>query len=581
VADRRGRLPELAAVSVAASETARVLVVDDEPHVRHVVMRILKRAGHSAEGVGSAREAYEHLSGSDFDVVMCDLRLGGSDGLDLIRMLAARASSPAVVALTGVADPAVVRQALIAGASAYVTKPFRATDIEIAVQQALRRREVDEDAALRRSGLERELRYRADFDPLTGLFNRRRFVEELGRYLEICEGTGRRGALLLCDLDHFKLVNDSLGHAAGDAVLRRAAGIIQGRLRESSDTAARLDGDEFAILLPDVDPVAALSVAGQLRRLLADPAAKPSTGASIGVAPFDGRDGLTRDDLMVAADIALYDAKEAGRDTVALYRGPRASSRGWVDRIRSALQDDRLVMYTQPIVDLRTGQVSHEELLVRMLETSGELVGPCSFLPTAERFGLIEEIDAWVLDRALELTAAGRAVNVNISAKTMQRGALVETIAERARAGVDPRLLTVEITETMAVSNMDHVRVLAGRLAALGCGLALDDFGTGFGTFTYLKYLPITTIKIDREFVTDVARSRSDQRMIKAIVEIARAAGQTTVAEGVEDAAALELLRGYGVDFAQGYHLAPPTAVGTGPPQLEARAEQLHPVRAA
>jgi EAL domain-containing protein (putative c-di-GMP-specific phosphodiesterase class I) len=220
--------------------------------------------------------------------------------------------------------------------------------------------------------------------------------------------------------------------------------------------------------------------------------------------------------------------------------------------------------------------VVREELLVRMRGEAGELIGPDAFLPTAERFDFIQEIDTRVLETGLELSRAGRAVNVNVSASTMQDGRIIEAIERGARTGADPTLITIEITETSAASNMDLVRRLAERLAELGCGLALDDFGTGFGTFTYLKHLPISCIKIDREFVQNLAGDRADQRMIKAIVEIARAAGQITVAEGVEDVISLDLLRRYGVDCGQGYYLARPSLVIADPPSLSEGAANLY-----
>jgi len=232
-----------------------------------------------------------------------------------------------------------------------------------------------------------------------------------------------------------------------------------------------------------------------------------------------------------------------------------------VNRIRMALATQGLVAYAQPIIDLATGQIATEELLVRMRGPDGSVIVPGEFLPAAERFGFIAELDMWMLDQALDLAAAGRAVNVNVSAQTLQEGSLPERIESRARTGTDPSLVTIEITETSAATNMDLIVGVAQRLATLGCGLALDDFGTGFGAFTYLKHLPITSIKIDRDFVCNVASDPSDQRIVKAIVEIARAAGQSTVAEGVEDGATLDLLRRLGVDCAQGYYLGVPWAV--------------------
>jgi diguanylate cyclase (GGDEF)-like protein len=376
-------------------------------------------------------------------------------------------------------------------------------------------------------------------------------------------------------LDHFKVVNDSLGHAAGDDVLRRTARILRGRLH-SADLLARLGGDEFAILLSDVTEAVAMDVAAELQALLADPSLRPVTAASFGVACFSGVDPATPEDLLVDADAALFDAKEAGRGSVLRFTGRKASSLTWIERIRSAIAHNGLVLHSQPIVDLRSGAVVQEELLVRMRGDDGSLIPPGAFLPTAERFGLIAEIDGWTLGRALELAAAGRSVAVNISAHTMQDGRLIELIEDRATSGIDLSRITLEITETAAVSNIDLVRELAQRLSALGCRLALDDFGTGFGTFTYLQHLPIDAIKIDREFVGELARSGSDQQMVTAMVEIARAAGQRIVAEGIEDAVSLELLRSFGVDYGQGYYLARPGPLGAEQPKLSDGATQFY-----
>jgi diguanylate cyclase (GGDEF)-like protein len=545
--------------SPPGSRGARVLVIDDDTQVRSVLERIVTNIGHVAEGVGTRAAAEARLAVGDIDVALCDLRLGEADGLELVRLITGIHAETAAVAVTAVEDPSVIAAALDAGATGYVTKPFKQSDIVVAIEQALRRKDADAARAREHERMEEELRQRADHDPLTGLFNRHRFGEELDRYLRLCSRSGGGGALLMCDLDHFKVVNDSLGHGAGDDVLRRTARLLRDRLR-TTDIVARLGGDEFAIVLTGVSEQEALVVAHELRALLADPELRPATSASIGATYFSGNEPLVADDLMIAADAALFEAKERGRNAVVRYSGPRASSLTWIERIRKALDHDELVLYSQPIVDLRTRRVTHEELLIRMVGEDG-LVPPGAFLPTAERFGFMEEIDAWTLARALDLAAIGRSVNVNISAQTLQDGRMLETIEARVRAGLDASLLTIEITETSAISNIELVRQLADRLSKLGCGLALDDFGTGFGTFTYLKHLPIDYIKIDREFVRDLAHSKQDQQMIKAMVEIARAAGQQTVAEGVEDVIALDLLRRFGVDYAQGYYLAEPSPV--------------------
>ena len=403
------------------------------------------------------------------------------------------------------------------------------------------------------------LRYHADHDVLTGLVNRRRFEEELERLGSDPKGSG--GAVVIIDVDHFKFVNDSLGHEAGDAVLRGVASSLRERVG-AGGLPARLGGDEFAVLLPGAGEQAARDLALSLLHAVRSRETRVPVTASAGISVFDA--GPTQDpgDALVAADIALYEAKEAGRDRVATFTGQQGQRLTWVGRIRRAIEAERLVLHSQPIVDLATGETVGEELLVRMVDETGELVMPSAFLPTAERFGLIRDIDRWVVSRALELIAAGRRVSVNLSARSVSDPELTSRVAQGLRqAGADPALLVFEITETAAAADMEDVRAFAERVQRLGCGLALDDFGTGFGSFIYLKHLPVSELKIDMEFVRHVSHSRADRRLVESIVMIAQALGVRTVAEGVEDQATLALLRKYGVDFAQGWHLGAPTPV--------------------
>ncbi|HEY8770666.1 MAG TPA: PAS domain S-box protein [Thermoleophilaceae bacterium] len=236
----------------------------------------------------------------------------------------------------------------------------------------------------------------------------------------------------------------------------------------------------------------------------------------------------------------------------------------WSFRIRQAIEHDRLTLFTQPIVDLATGETAQEELLLRMLGEDGEeLIMPGEFLPPAERFGLAPAIDRWVVERAVGL-ARDRRIEVNLSGQSIGDEGLPEFIeAQLARTGADPSNLVFEITETAAAHDLVQARALADRLTALGCGFALDDFGTGYGSFTYLKHLPVSYLKIDMEFVRDIADDPSDRQVVKAIVDVARNFGIKTIAEGVESQVTLELLRGFGVDLVQGYHLGRPAPVET------------------
>jgi diguanylate cyclase (GGDEF)-like protein len=403
------------------------------------------------------------------------------------------------------------------------------------------------------------LRYHAEHDVLTGLVNRRRFEEELERCGSdpVCA----RGAVVIVDVDHFKFVNDSLGHEAGDAVLRGVAS----SLREHAGPTglpARLGGDEFAVLLPGAGEQEARDLALTLLQAVRTRETRVPVTASAGISVFDAGPAHDLADALVAADIALYEAKEGGRDRVATFTGQQGQRLTWIGRIRRAVEEGRLALYSQPIVDLATGATAGEELLVRMLDESGELVMPSAFLPTAERFGVIRDIDRWVVSRALELTAAGRPVSVNLSARSVSDPELTTRVEQGLRrGGADPALLTFEITETAAAADMEDVRAFAERVQRIGCHLALDDFGTGFGSFIYLKHLPVSELKIDMEFVRNVSHSAADRRLVDSIVAIARGLGVRTVAEGVEDEATLRLLRNYGVDRAQGWQLGPPVPV--------------------
>ena len=443
---------------------------------------------------------------------------------------------------------------------------------------------------------EGRLAYLADHDPLTGLLNRRRFGQELERQVAYTERYGHPACLLMLDLDHFKHVNDSLGHAVGDELIVRVANALTERLR-TTDLVARLGGDEFAVLLPETTLEQALGVGRDLvaliRRhgLVLDGNAPLQVTASIGVAGIEVGRQRTAEELLIDADIALYDAKDAGRATVAL-RDPDEdrSARpvpnvAWAERIRSALEDDGFVLYQQPIQDLSTDQVTHHEILLRMVGDDGEHIAPGVFLYVAERFGLITEIDMWVVRRSIQLIADQAALGqtlrlaVNLSGASLTDTGVIELIErEIDRTGIDPRLLTFEITETAAISNIEQARRLAQRLAALGCRFALDDFGAGFGSFYYLKHLQFDVLKIDGEFVRALADSPRDQLLVRSIADLARQLGSETVAEFVGDEPSRRLLREYGVSFAQGYLIGRPmpvsetwpAAAGSPAPQVPA-----------
>jgi diguanylate cyclase (GGDEF)-like protein/PAS domain S-box-containing protein len=426
---------------------------------------------------------------------------------------------------------------------------------------------------------ERKLQHLADHDALTGLFNRRRFTEELERALRHAKRYDEAGAVLFLDLDGFKFVNDTLGHAAGDALIARVAGLLGADVRET-DTLARVGGDEFAVLLPRSDETSAVLVAEKLLLTLRHTGLnshedlRAHVSCSIGIAVFRGDEELSADELVVEADIAMYDAKEAGKDRYAVYdraEGRRAHmsiGQDWNERLRRAINDDSFVLHAQPIMSICSDATPWFELLLRLPNDDGDLIRPGSFLHNAERFGLVGQIDRWVLEQAVrrlhDSHAAGidLMLSVNVSGTTMGDPKFGADVAELlSRYPIPPGRLVIEITETAAITNIERARPLSLQLRALGCKLALDDFGAGFASFHYLKDLRFDYLKIDGEFIRNLCANPTDQLVVKAIVAIAQGLGTRTVAEFVGDDATVPRLQQLGVDYAQGYHLRRPRPV--------------------
>jgi diguanylate cyclase (GGDEF)-like protein/PAS domain S-box-containing protein len=420
-----------------------------------------------------------------------------------------------------------------------------------------------------RKRFETQLKHLADHDALTELYNRRRFEEEITSYSEYAARYREGGAVLLLDLDRFKYVNDTYGHKAGDEVIRAVGHALLESVR-STDVVARLGGDEFAVLLKNVERPQAERVAKEMLRAVRErpmpiEGQRVTMTTSIGIAMF-GDTEPAAEDLLVNSDLAMYVAKDSGgnRFEVAANDGEHLAGMqarlGWVDRIRRALDEDLFVLYCQPILDLKTETVSQYELLLRMRGDDGEIVPPAVFIPTAERFGLINEIDRWVIRHAIELLREDRVsggdlrLEVNVSGKSLadpELPAMVER--EIAASGVEPSRLVFEITETAAIANMEQARAFADRLTSLGCRFALDDFGAGFSSFYYLKYLPLDYLKIDGDFIKGLTNNPTDQLVVKAMVEIARGMGMKTIAEFVENPETVVMLQDKGVDYSQGY----------------------------
>jgi diguanylate cyclase (GGDEF)-like protein len=435
-------------------------------------------------------------------------------------------------------------------------------------------REVVLGALERAEKTEVELRYLADHDSLTGLLDRRRFRAELDQYVSFSARYGGQGAVMIIDIDGLKAVNDSLGHHVGDSLIRDIAGILRERVR-TTDIVARLSGDEMAVLMPQTDAEGALQLGEDLRAQVAE-GARPSPDSgpvtiSVGISMYGAEHPEGHEAVLIAADQAMYQAKEEGRNRTVLFRDPDEPQRKPVRtqttsaRIRDAIAHDRLSLHTQPIRSLASGGVERYELLLRMTNDDGELLPAASFIQAAERSGMVQELDRWVVGRALELLGRREregspvSLHVNLSGVSLADISVLEFIERRLDEGdADPRRCTFEITASAPIADLVKAGGFADRLSEFGCQVAIDDYGSGISPFQNLKRLPFDLIKIDGSFVRELPYSDADQLTVQAIVQIARGLGKATIAEYVQDDTTVAMLRDFGVDMAQGYHLGKP-----------------------
>ena len=431
-----------------------------------------------------------------------------------------------------------------------------------------------------------QLSYQASHDALTGLINRREFENKLVTAIDkSISNTDLNHALLYMDLDQFKVVNDTFGHNAGDELLCQISELVQANIR-STDTLARLGGDEFGILLERCTEERAMEVAEAIRVAVEShrfdwKGSFMSVRCSMGVVLVNN-DSDSVGSVMSSADVACYSAKDKGRNQTHLYQDKDASVRHeemkWVSRITSAVEDNRLELFYQPIIGIgknNTNSRGHYELLLRMRNEDGELVQPNLFIPAAERYNLMSILDRWVIREALshladrnpEAESARFTLAINLSGTSLSEDRFLDFVTEELTKQKLPNgAICFEITETAAISNLSRVIHFMQTLKKLGCKFSLDDFGSGLSSFTYLKNMPVDYLKIDGQFIRNVAEDRVDESMVRAINEVGQAMGIETIAERVESREVLDKLSALGVEFAQGYFIARPTSVRTFEP---------------
>jgi diguanylate cyclase (GGDEF)-like protein len=543
----------------------KVLLVEDNPGDARLVEILLSEAGPGFEvsHVERLEQALEELDRDEFDVVLLDLSLPDSSDFETVERVRMAVPEMPVVVFSGRDDEEIALQALQGGAEDYLVKGQGDGDL---MARAIR-------YAIERKKAEERLAYLAQYDPLTGVANRALFHDRLEQALARAERSGEAVTLLFVDLDRFKAVNDTLGHAGGDALLREVARRIEGRVR-NSDTVARLGGDEFAIILEGLsDARNAAKVARDVLMRLSGPVVVDGheipVSASIGIAVRPPSEG---DRLLKDADAAMYRAKRMGGNNHQFYTeemNVQAAARLTLERdLRRALEGDQLLLHYQPMVALATGKVVGAEAHMRWRHPDRGMVPPAEFIPVLEETGLIVSAGEKALRAACRQNRAWRdaglppvRVAVNVSARQFVQEKLADAVMGALRdSGLDPSCLELEVTESLLVEDgaaglrvLDRLREAVGRVR-----VAIDDFGTGYSSLHRLKALPVETLKIDKTFIAGIPASGDDAAITGALISLAHDLGIRVTAEGVEAADQVSFLRDRGCDEAQGYYFSRP-----------------------
>lgn len=559
------------------SQHISVLLIEDKGADPAWVERALERLeGFRLEYLReeTVEQALSVLEGRTVDVILLDLTLSDSHGLNAFHRIQAMAPETPIVVLCGTGGEDFAAEAVQQGAKDYLVKGQ--------VDQRSLHRSVA--YCFERARSERYLTHLVNHDQLTGLPNRRLFFDRFGQALKRARRSEEGVALLVVDLDHFKDINDSLGHHAGDLVLKRAADRLRTCMREY-DTVARMGGDEFALILEDhVGGSQAHAIARRVLHLLAEPFSLDDRevfiSASIGVTlfPFDDHG---EDVLLQHADIAMYQAKRHGGNNVQNYLGGMgakvASRSSLVNDLHRGLDNEEFYLEYQPIVDLRNGQLTAMESLVRWNHPTRGIVSPAEFIPLAEEVGLIGALGKWVLRQACaEVSQLQREerqefpVAVNVSTRQFRQKDLVEHISQALTdSSLDPSCLELELTENFFMEDTQQSRSSLEKIKAMGIRISLDDFGTGYSSLQYLKTFPIDTLKIDRSFVQDIDTNSTNASLVVSMIGIGHGLGLKVLAEGVETYKQVLFLQSHGCDYAQGFYFSRPQPLKSLLPFME------------
>lgn len=570
-------------------QRAKILVCDDDFNVRLLTRQCLEAEDMVVVEAADGPEALDVFIRERPDLVFLDVEMPGMTGLEVCKRLRQmpQGESIPIMIVTGSDDRKSIDQGFEAGATQYKTKPVNWSLLGRDVQYMLRAS--DAFNALKRQ--EDRLRYLAYYDPLTSLPNRRSFNEQLNRILKRCRRHKTSAALLFIDLDHFKRINDSIGHGRGDRLLVEIAKRLTVELREddainyysdnsaeedqmdSATEIARLGGDEFTVVLSDINDVMQVErVAKRILNTLSEPIAlqshNPVVTPSVGIAIFP-QDGEDPDTLVRNADTAMYAAKAQGRACYRFYdeamNALAVEQLKMEEELRDAMSNHELELRYQPQVDTTSGEVVSMEALVRWKHPTRGMVSPLAFIPVAERTGQIIELGEWVMGEVARhcqywdsMGLKAFRVCINISPLQFNQSDLPESIGKfLQRSGMDPKRLELELTESAIMTDAQTNIEKLQQLKSLGLELAVDDFGTGYSSLSYLKRFPIDTLKIDQSFVADLD-SPDGGAIVDAIIALSKTLNLRVIAEGIEEKEQLDYLVQRGCDLLQGYYFSRP-----------------------
>lgn len=543
-----------------------VLIADDDPAIRLVLRHTMEQDGYHVVEVGTGREAVEATVHMQPDLILMDAVMPELDGFQAITQIKNKPEfeNLPILIITALDDDLSVAQAFDVGACDYITKPIKWSVLRHRVKRLLKA-----------SDAERKIRHMAYHDTLTGLPNRLLFNDRIEQAISRATRNKTRFALLFIDIDNFKVINDSMGHDAGDNLLTSLTLRIQQSLRRT-DTIARLGGDEFAIILenihlPEDVILVTKSLLGNLGKPLEIHQREVYVGASIGISVFPD-DGEDFGSLLKHADIAMYRAKETGRNTFQFYASEMSAAAmrrmELENSLRSAIELEQLVVFYQPKYDLKSREVLGMEALVRWDHPEKGIIPPDEFIPLAEETGLIVKLGEWVIKKSCHQLKiwqqAGFSISnlsINVSPRQFHEQDLAGLFQSvLTETGLDAHHIEIELTESTLVQNQLNAREVLRQLHAMGLRIAMDDFGTGYASLSYLKDFPIHTVKVDKSFIWGIPTDKQNMAIVRAIIGLTAEMSLSVIAEGVETEEQIEFLKDIGCLQGQGYFWSKPVS---------------------